>query len=193
VAGPVRRPEWPAVLVHDTYCRLQQVFDLHQHLSGSSSECEACASRVCMGRGPRGVWGLFISRGPFRPSWLACLSIAPVVLDVTTQQSPPVPDTDISHPPPLLPPLPPAALSLSPPPGYRCLNTQYVPSSAHDSSHWTTNSGAPVWNNNNSLTGEGAGHWCQANGAGGKGRAGILSTIRRSHDSHTAVRSLCAD
>lgn len=31
---------------------------------------------------------------------------------------------------------------------------QYRPSSANDSAHWTTNSGAPVWNNNNSLTGE---------------------------------------
>ena len=29
---------------------------------------------------------------------------------------------------------------------------QYRPSSANDSTHWTTNSGAPVWNNNNSLT-----------------------------------------
>lgn len=29
---------------------------------------------------------------------------------------------------------------------------QYVPSSAHDSPYWTTNSGAPVWNNNQSLT-----------------------------------------
>jgi len=29
---------------------------------------------------------------------------------------------------------------------------KYRPSSAHDSAHWTTNSGAPVWNNNNSLT-----------------------------------------
>jgi catalase len=28
----------------------------------------------------------------------------------------------------------------------------YRPSSAHNSTHWTTNSGAPVWNNNNSLT-----------------------------------------
>lgn len=29
---------------------------------------------------------------------------------------------------------------------------QYRPSSAYDSAHWTTNSGAPVWNNNASLT-----------------------------------------
>jgi catalase len=29
---------------------------------------------------------------------------------------------------------------------------KYRPSSANDSTHWTTNSGAPVWNNNNSLT-----------------------------------------
>lgn len=29
---------------------------------------------------------------------------------------------------------------------------QYRPSSAFDSPYWTTNSGAPVWNNNNSMT-----------------------------------------
>ena len=29
---------------------------------------------------------------------------------------------------------------------------QYRPSSAYNSSHWTTNSGAPVWNNNHSVT-----------------------------------------
>ena len=29
---------------------------------------------------------------------------------------------------------------------------QFIPSSAHDSQHWTTNQGAPVWNNNASLT-----------------------------------------
>ena len=29
---------------------------------------------------------------------------------------------------------------------------QYRPSSAYDSPYWTTNAGAPVWNNNNSVT-----------------------------------------
>lgn len=29
---------------------------------------------------------------------------------------------------------------------------QYLPSSAHNSPYWTTNSGAPVWNNNSSVT-----------------------------------------
>ena len=29
---------------------------------------------------------------------------------------------------------------------------QFTPSSAHNSQHWTTNGGAPVWNNNNSVT-----------------------------------------
>jgi len=29
---------------------------------------------------------------------------------------------------------------------------KYTPSSAHDSSYWTTNSGAPVWNNISSST-----------------------------------------
>lgn len=29
---------------------------------------------------------------------------------------------------------------------------QYRPNSSYNSEHWTTNGGAPVWNNNNSLT-----------------------------------------
>lgn len=29
---------------------------------------------------------------------------------------------------------------------------QHRPSTAHNTPYWTTNSGAPVWNNNNSLT-----------------------------------------
>lgn len=33
-----------------------------------------------------------------------------------------------------------------------CLASQHIPSSQHDSPYWTTNSGSPVWNNNNSLT-----------------------------------------
>ena len=33
-----------------------------------------------------------------------------------------------------------------------CCQSQHLPSSAHDCPYWTTNSGAPVWNNNNSLT-----------------------------------------
>lgn len=46
---------------------------------------------------------------------------------------------------------PPAVADMS------CLPTlppclQYRPSSAFNSPHWTTNAGAPVWNNNNSLT-----------------------------------------
>jgi catalase len=32
------------------------------------------------------------------------------------------------------------------------LPVQFVPSSSYDSRHWTTNTGAPVWNNNSSLT-----------------------------------------
>ena len=32
------------------------------------------------------------------------------------------------------------------------VSVQYMPSSHHDSPYFTTNSGAPVWNNNSSLT-----------------------------------------
>ena len=32
------------------------------------------------------------------------------------------------------------------------VHMQFLPSSAHDSRHWTTNQGAPVWNNNSSLS-----------------------------------------
>lgn len=49
----------------------------------------------------------------------------------------------------------------------RCFSLlQYRPSSAHNSTHWTTNSGAPVWNNNNSLTG--AQQRCMHGEAGGE-------------------------
>ena len=34
------------------------------------------------------------------------------------------------------------------------ISTQHRPSSSHNTPYWTTNAGAPVWNNNSSLTGK---------------------------------------
>ena len=40
------------------------------------------------------------------------------------------------------------------------VSVQYMPSSHQDSSYFTTNSGAPVWNNNSSLTVGSRGELC---------------------------------
>lgn len=57
-------------------------------------------------------------------------------------------------------------------------SVQYRPSSAFNSPHWTTNSGAPVWNNNNSLT---VGERGERRGGGGqkpRGRRPCGSRVR---------------
>ena len=52
---------------------------------------------------------------------------------------------------------------------------QYRPSTANNSAHWTTNSGAPVWNNNNSVTvgarGARGGGRCERVAGGGRASA----------------------
>ena len=66
---------------------------------------------------------------------------------------------------------------------------QFRPSSAYDSTHWTTNNGAPVWNNNNSLTVGDRGEVGRAGGRGGAGGPRPQRSVQcRVHEQQLSLR-----